>query len=172
MGSRVKSQIKDVHARVTPDEHIGLVLLGMLKSYHYLLCERPDSDNAHGNMKLIHFIELLHDDIALRLCNLAEDKSRSWGFAQAFKKLRKRSNIDLDEDRISRKIKEYRELIRPIRERRDNRIAHYSKRDPSYWRPADIRTAIQMAVEIGDLLARETVEYHLLGLDLRANIVD
>ena len=118
----------------------------------------------------MHVIGLLHDDIILRLCKLDEDDCRSWSFAQAFKKLRKRSPPAFDETIVEQNIYAFRVLVVPLRQHRDSRIAHRLKRDGGFLKPPILLPAIGLAVEIADALSGEKAQYEFLDLDLRADL--
>ena len=172
IGKRVKRQIMDSRAQVTPDQELSLEILDILESFYFFKREHPESRTPLENMRTLRFVRLLHDDIILRLCKLADDDSRSWSFIQAFKKLRKRSMHTLVESEVERRIKEFRDRVRPMREHRDSYIAHHSKRDRGHLKPPELLLAIRLAVEITDMLAEKQVSYGILAIDLREDILN
>jgi len=169
IGKNVRRLIKEGHAGVRPDQHLSLEILEILCSFYFLKRELPESNHAVENLRTLHFVRLLHDDIVIRLCKLAEDDARSWSFPQALKKLRKRSAHSFVDASVDRHIKEFVALVRPIRDHRDSRIAHHSKRDGTHLKPPQLLPAIRLAIEIADALAGEAVRYRLEQIDLRAD---
>ncbi len=169
IGENVRRLIMEAHAQTRTDQHLALEILEILCSFYFLKRVVPESDDAQENLRTVHFIQLLHDDIVLRLCKLDEDDARSWSFAQAFKKLRKRPAHSFEDAPVERRIREFATLVQPIRDHRDSRIAHHSKRDGAHLRPLSLLPAIRVAVEITDALAGESEEYRLQDIDLRAD---
>lgn len=163
--------MKEAHAQVTPNQEISLEIMEILVSFYFLKQEQPESDDLLSNFRTLRFIKLLHDDIILRLCKFADGDSRSWSFDQAHRKLCKRSNHQINESELKRRIKEFRDLVRPLREHRDAYIAHHSKRDRTHLKPPELRPVVRLAVEISDMLAAQDVKYEMSGIDLRADIL-
>jgi hypothetical protein len=163
--------MKDAHDRVRADQHLSLEVSEILCSFYFLKREFPESDVVLENLRTLHFVGLLHADIVLRLCKLDEDDARSWSFRQVFKKLSKRSAHSFADADIDRQIRQFHELVRPIRDHRDSYIAHHSKRDKTYLKPPELLPAIRMAIEIIDALAEEPVSYRFEEIDLRKDAI-
>lgn len=172
MGRNVRRRVEDAHRQVTPEQALSLEVLEILTSFYFLKDVRLESEERLENMRTLWFTWLLHDDIVLRLCKFDEDDSRSWSFTQALKKLRKRSGHRFVEAEVEGLIKEFRDLVRPIRAHRDSYIAHRSKRDRAHLKPPEYLPAIRLAVRITDMLAEERVSYEMLGIDLREDILN
>lgn len=163
--------MKQAHADVTPEQEISFEIMDILLSFYFFKREIPESEEWLANYRTLHFIKLLHNDIILRLCKLADEDSRSWSFDQARRKLRKRCNHKFQDSKYESQIKDFRKLVRPIREHRDTYIAHHSKRDRTHLKPPELLPAIRLAVEISDSLAAENVGYRISNIDLRADIL-
>ena len=169
IGKNVRRLTKDANARIKPHGHVSVEILEILTSFYVLKRIRPESSDAHENLRTMHLVRLLRDDVILRLCKLDDNDTRSWSFEQALKKLRKRSSSGFDEPAVQQQIKEFRNLIKPLREHRDARIAHRTKRDLTFLTPPRLLPAIKLAIEIADALAGCATRYTFLDLDLRAD---
>lgn len=169
IGRNARRLIKAAHDRVRPDQELASEIREVLCSFYFLKRELPESKVVLENLRTLHFIRLLHDDIVLRLSKLAEDDARSWSFRQAFKKLSKRSAHSFSDADVDRQIRQFHNLVRPIRDHRDSYIAHRSKRDRAHLKLPELLPAIRLAVEITDALAGEPVSYRLEEIDLRAD---
>ncbi len=170
ISKKLKRQLKEDSAKIPPQANLALEALELLVSSYFFKGKIPDSNNIIENFETMKFIQLLHNDIILRLCKFADDDSRSWSFAQALKKIRKRSNFKIPEEELSIKIKKYREIIRNIANHRNAYIAHLSKRDRTFLKPPDLFPLIKMAVEILDDLSGKRKTYKFLDIDLRQEL--
>lgn len=172
IGKNVKKQIKDAHASVTPEQEISFEIMEILESFYFFKREFPESEEWLENLRTLRFISLLHNDIIMRLCKLVDDDSRSWSFDQTRRKLRKRSNHLFDDSELESRIKDFRSLVRPLREHRDAYIAHHAKRARTHLRPLDLLPVIRLAVEISDKLSAEKNGYRISDIDLRADVLN
>ena len=85
---------------------------------------------------------VMNRGVSRRTLYESEDDARSWSFIQAFKILRKRSAHTFVDATIDDLIKNFRDLIRPIRDHRDSYIVHHSKQDRAHLKPPQLLTAI------------------------------
>jgi len=170
ISKKLKRQLKENSAKISPQANLALEALDLLVSFYFFKGKIPDSDNIIENFETMKFVQLLHNDIILRLYKFADDDSRSWSFAQVLKKIRKRSDIKISEEEISIKIKKYRELIRNIENHRNVYIAHLSKRDRTFLKPPDLFPLIKMTIEILDDLSGEKNTYKFSDIDLRQEL--
>ena len=155
---------------IPPEQGLGIEMLEILHSYYLLqtLSDPAESDNALENMKRMKFIQLLADDIILRLCKFRDDNSMSLSFVQVVKALRKRVAKRGRVDGIETQIKEYKRLTHNLENHRNAYIAHLSKRDRNHLRPTlEIVKAILLALDITDKLSGDENSYRLFDIDLR-----
>jgi acetolactate synthase-1/2/3 large subunit len=82
---------------------------------------------------------------------------------------RKRASRPFDEATVYRTIRDFGDLVRPLREHRDTYIAHNAKREHGFLKPPDLLPAIKLAIAIADALSGGKVQYHLQDIDLRAD---
>jgi hypothetical protein len=140
-------------------------MLDILTSVHFLKSGHSDSDDFMGNLKSLHVALLMHDDVILRLCKLADEDTRSWSFDQAIKAVRNKTTADDPE--LNRMVRAFKAAVRPIKLHRDQRIAHRAKRDRTNLTVSDFAEPIQLALQILDRLSNSTVEYKIQDFDLR-----
>ena len=131
----------------------------------------PDSNDPLENLKTIRFVQLLINDITLRLCKFRDDDTRSLSFDQVYKVLRKRSASADRVTGLDQEIARYRQLTKNLENHRDAHIAHLSKRGGGHLKPLiEICDSIRMAVTITDKLSGGPNTYNLLDIDLRAEL--
>lgn len=155
---------------IAGEQSLGIEMLETLYSYYLLksLSQEPESDELLSNMRKIKIAQLLTDDIILRLCKFRDDDSRSLGFEQVYKSLRKREAKKNRVDGLQDLIKEYRSLTKNLESHRDAYIAHLSKRDRDHLKPTvELANAIGLALIITDRLCGVKNSYEVLDLDLR-----
>jgi hypothetical protein len=137
---------------------------------HFLLQRHAiDADGTLENLKNITIIQLLGNDIVVRLCKFRDTDTRSLSFDQVAKELRKRP-ATLDRAlAVEKRLGGYRQLTLNLERHRDTYIAHLSKRPASELKPPlDMRDAIQMAVEIVDQLVGQRCHYEVERHDLQS----
>jgi hypothetical protein len=145
-------------------------MLETLYSYYLLraVSSEIESSDALTNMRTIKFVQLLTNDIILRLCKFRDDNSMSLSFDQVNKVLRKRAAKKERLDSIESKIKEYRRLTHNMENHRNAYIAHLSKRDRNHLKtPLEMFEAIKLALQITDQLCGGENSYRVLNVDLR-----
>jgi hypothetical protein len=171
IGKGTKRLIQEANAHVKPESHLALEVLELLTSLYFLRQPFRESNDLIENLRILHLMRLLQDDIALRLCKFTDDDTRSWSFEQAHKKIRKRhGNEDTTKQYLALRD-QYRDAMRPIEEHRNSYIAHRSKRDRSHLKLLDFREATRLAVEIVDVFAGQRCSYLLNNIDLRREIL-
>lgn len=149
---------------------IGFEIIEILWSYYLLKRELPVFDNAISNLRSMKIIQLLTNDIILRLCKFRETDSRSLSFDQLLKQEKKSGDENLYET-LNSKIKQYRTITQNIENHRNSYVAHRLKRGNEHLRPpTELKEAIKLAVELIDLFSRETNQYMVEGIDLRCEL--
>jgi hypothetical protein len=78
---------------IAGEQSLGLEMLETLYSYYLLraVSSEIESRDALTNMSRMKFVQLLTNDIILRLCKFRDDNSMSLSFDQVNKALRKRA---------------------------------------------------------------------------------
>src|SRR6266851_9422648 len=139
----------------------------ILFDFYLLRSLSPDSNDPLENLKAIRFVQLLINDITLRLCKFRDDDTRSLSFDQVYKVLRKRSASADRVTGLEQEIARYRQLTKNLESHRDAHIAHLSKRGRWHLKPlVEIHDSIRMAVTITDKLSAGPNTYKLLDIDL------
>jgi hypothetical protein len=148
-------------------KRIGIEILELLWSYYLLKHEQPVTDDAISNMRSMKIIQLLTNDIILRLCKFRDKDSRSSSFNQLLKQ-EKKSNDQSQIATLSGKVKQFREITKNIERHRNSYVAHLSKMGNEHLSPlAELKEAINLAVELADLFSKEKNQYTIEGIDLR-----
>ena len=174
IGRGAKRRMMRTHDQLGPMVWINTEILEILVSLYFMKRTMPEANNTTiENLRAIHILGLLHKDIIIRLCKLDEDDNRSWSFRQAYKKLRKRKDANLEKPEVEGLLQRFRDLVRPLREHRDRYIAHLSTRDRAdLLGGVQLPPAVRLAIELGDLLAGEVNSYKIEDFDLRADALD
>jgi hypothetical protein len=167
--SKAYRLLRTMHESVPVETRLCSEVLELLWSCYLWKTVSIDSEDALENMKALKFVQLLVNDIILRLCKFRETDARSLSFDQVFKELRKRA---ASKDRVTgleTELKEYRRRTINLENHRDTYIAHLSKRDHTHLDPpVEILDTIRLAVRISDILAGSRNAYKVLNIDLRA----
>ena len=123
-------------------------------------------------MHSLKILQLLTNDIIVRLCKLRDLDSRSLGFPEALKALRMKPIRTEDADKLAERLSEYERLTANLNELRNARVAHLAKRGMSQVElPVEMYDAVKLAVEITDELLGERCVYKIANLDLRAEVL-
>ena len=158
---------------VASTARLGLELLDILWEYLLLQDHLPPVDDPFENLKRVTMAQLLTGDIVLRLCKFRDADTRSLGFEQVVKELRKRPALHDRVAGIEPLLKEYRHLTTNLQRHRDTYVAHVSKDDRRALKPLlEIRKSIQLAVTVVDQLVGEPCKYDVQGKDLRREVTD
>lgn len=170
ISSKLKRKLKDWHNSVPPEENLGIEMLEILYSYYLLqgASLEEGSDNALDNLRRVRFVQLLINDIILRLCKFRDDSSMSLSFIQVTKALRKRVVKKERVDGIEAEIRKYNLLTQNLENHRNTYIAHLSKRARTHLKPTvEISDAVTLALQITDRLCGRKNSYKVLDIDLR-----
>lgn len=148
-------------------EKLGFEILELLWSYYLLKQELEVSNNPLSNLRSMKIVQLLHNDIILRLCKFRDEDSRSLSFHQLLK-LKRESIDDSKLNVLTDKVKKYRNLTKNIENHRDCYVAHLSKRGNEHLKPvAELQEVIRMALELTDDFWGEENQLKIEGVDLR-----
>jgi len=150
-------------------EKTGFEILELLWSY-YLLRQEPEvSDDPVSNLRSMKIIQLLHNDIILRLCKFRDKDPRSLSFDQLLKQEKKSNdNSNSKLKTLTDRVKKYRDLTKNIENHRESYVAHLSKRGNEHLKPlAELQEAIKLALELTDDFWGEENQYKIEGVDLR-----
>jgi hypothetical protein len=160
-----------VKPKLTDEQGLAVEVLDILWSAYLLRHHCTGSDDPIEAMRSLKILRLLSDDLVLRLCKLRDRDKRSLNFQNVLGRASRRlgpQQVQVIRDRISAYVR----AVGNLNELRNKHIAH---REPGYaWflkPPTDMRRAIQLVVEITDDLSGERWEYHVAGLDLRAEVL-
>ena len=155
---------------IAEEQSLGIEMLEILYSYYLLksLSYELESDDALDNMRRMKMVQLLTNDIILRLCKFRDHDSRSLSFEQVYKTLRKREAKKNRVDGLETIISEYRSRTNNLENHRNAYIAHLAKRDRNHLKaPVDLVAIIGRALTIIDQLCGGKNSYKILNLDLR-----
>ena len=151
-------------------QKVGFEILEILWSFYLLIREHSDSDNRLENFKRIKMVQLLTNDIILRLCKFRDKDSRSFSFDQLLKDVKKSGNQERLK-KLTEKIKKFREQTKNIQRHRQFYVAHLSKQSRQDLRPiTELRPVIKLAVEITDDFCEDTNQYEVGGINLRESL--
>jgi hypothetical protein len=170
ISKNLKKHLKDSHDSIPVEKRLTLEMLEILSSFYFLQRNglAGNSDDALDNMARIKFIQLLTNDIILRLCKFRDESSMSLSFIQVLKALRKRATTKSRVENIEADIKKYNSLTSNLESHRNAYIAHLSKRDRTHLRPpVELFDCIALAIEVTDKLCGCKNSYELLDIDLR-----
>lgn len=164
--------MKNLYDSLAWENCLGVEILEILWTYYLLKQQVPNYDDTFSNLRENKFIQLLVNDIILRLCKFRDKDSRSISFEQAKKKLEKKNKVKSQNQYLDKILKKYRDHTINLEKHRDSYIAHLSKRDRIHLKPTiEIFTAIKMAVQIVDSLCGEKNAYRLEKIDLRVEVL-
>lgn len=148
-------------------EKLGFEILELLWSYYLLRQETKVSDDPVLNLRSMKIIQLLQNDIILRLCKFRDKDSRSLSFDQLLKQ-EKKSNNNSRLKTLTDQVKKYRDLTKNIENHREAYVAHLSKRGNEHLKPlAELQGAIKLALDLTDCFWGEENQYEIGGVDLR-----
>jgi len=170
ISNKLKKQLKDSHLRVPVEQRLSLEMLELLSSFYYLqrVSVEAESDDMLDNMGRMKFIQLLMNDIILRLCKFRDESSMSLSFIQVLKALRKRATTKQRVEDVEPEIKTYNQLTSNLDNHRNTYIAHLSKRDRAHLKPTvELSDAILLALQITDKLCGGRNSYKVHDIDLR-----
>jgi len=157
---------------MTPEatRRLALEALEVLVSAYYLaeLGRSPPADDADTNLRNIKFLQLLLNDIVMRLGKFRDDDNRSWSFREVAKYLSKKKAYAARAAAATQAIATYAQKTKKIEDFRNRSIAHLTKQGPAgVSLPLDVMEAIRLAVAIVDTLAGERNRYILGTVSLR-----
>lgn len=170
--NKLKRKLAADHISVSWESHLCCEILEILLAYYFLKQQSPNYDDSLSNLGVLKFMQLLHNDIILRLCKFRDKDSRSISFEQVKKKLEKKTENKNRYPHLDKMIKKYRELTINLENHRNSYIAHLSKSDKVHLKPTtEILTAIKMAVKIADDLVGAKNNFRVENIDLRVEIL-
>jgi hypothetical protein len=142
---------------------LGLEVLDILWSCYVLKHHSLEPQDELDAMRRLKILQVLTNDVLLRLAKLGEANRGSWNFAQVAKRTKRG-----DTPRVAQQIKHYRDLIQSIAQLRNSRIAHRAQEfQAGSPPPLEMWSAVGVAVSLLDELSGERVAYHIGGIDLR-----
>ena len=142
---------------------LGLEVLDILWSCYVLKHYSLEPQDELDAMRRLKILQVLTNDVLLRLAKLGEANRGSWNFAQVAKRTKRG-----DTPRVAQQIKQYRDLIQSIAQLRNSRIAHRAQEfQAGSPPPLEMWSAVGVAVSLLDELSGERVAYHIGGIDLR-----
>ncbi|MFT5115732.1 MAG: hypothetical protein ACI8P9_005085 [Parasphingorhabdus sp.] len=148
--------------------HLEMQVLELLVAYYYKRTLKPaESDNAIENLRVVHHVSLMDNDLAIKLCRLRDRDNRSICFEQAIKKYKRKIRTERV-DRLKTILDEFRNVTKEIKTTRDTKIAHFSKKyDGTMPEYEDYEVGIEKAVQFVDELKGKKCEYYLFDMNLR-----
>jgi hypothetical protein len=153
-----------------PVHRLGVEALEILVSAHYFaeVARTPPSDDADVNLRNIKFVQLLLNDIVLRLVKYRDDDNRNWSFREVAKYLSKRKAYAARATEASAAIAKFVQRTKRLEDFRNRAIAHLTKQGPvGVSLPPDVTDAIRLALDIVDTLSGERNQYTLGAISLR-----
>jgi hypothetical protein len=159
--------------RLRVDEHsVALEVLDILWSTYLLRHHVTGSEDPVEAMRSLKILELLTNDIVVRLCKLRDPDAKSMGFPEALKALGTKPTRHQEAARLAERLAEYVRLTSNLNELRNARVAHLAKRGTVRVEPlVEMYDAVKLAVEITDGLLGERCVYQIANLDLRAEVL-
>lgn len=155
---------------ISPESGLGLEILEILYSKNILDSLSTEYEDIYENLKISKFIQLLFDDIILRLCKISDIRNGTRSAPMIIKKFKKiHTNQPIKLQKMQKAMNKLNEYTSKLKLRRDNRIAHIGDRSKQeVWGPIpDLNEAICAAVNLVDILNGERLQYKIADKDIR-----
>lgn len=134
---------------------------------------RPESDDARENMRTMKLIQVVYDDMVLRLWKFLDDSPTSNGGRPLIDRLRKHKLVDENQLVAAEETLARLHVAMPnLEEYRHTRVAHVAAKRSAKVKPhPPLLSAIREAVVFVDQLKGSRNDYSVLTDDLRAIVL-
>jgi hypothetical protein len=149
---------------------LGLEMLEILYGMAVLVATAPDTKSAGENMRRLKIIQVLYDDIVIRLCKFTDTDRKSNGGIPLISRLRKSGHVDNARLKAATEALDRLRAVMPkLESYRHTRLAHLTQGAKPTAPHPPLLDAIREAVAFLDALQGGPVKYRVgADDDLRA----